>query len=344
MTKLRLAAAAALLSMGAAGCGGRDADPAVNPDKIRLSTRRFDRALAALDTNKLAAGLQSLEQKYPDFLGFYLDTLMGFRVERNFSEDNPGVRDGLHSFLTQHDYRGVFDSVHAHFPDTKSIEEDLRKGFAYYQHYFPQRRVPTVVYFTSGLNSWNAITYGDLLGIGLDMYLGPQYPFYESVGIPAYAALKLKPDYIPADVFRTLFRDTYPFENDAQSLLSMMLQRGKEQYFLEKVVPFVADTVRFGFTAAQLGWCKKSEAGILNFLASQDLLYETNLQKVTRYVTDGPASLGFPPEAPGNVGTYLGYRIVESWMERHDDATLETLLDSSHDAQRFLQESGYKPR
>lgn len=342
MNNLRLAAAAVLLCAGLVGCG-RDANPSVNPDKIQLSTRRFDRDLAALDTSSLAAGLQGLRQKYPDFLGFYLDTLMGFQIEGNFTDTTHGVREGLRSFLTQHDYRGVFDSVAAHFPDTKNIEADLRKGFAYYQHYFPQRKIPAVVYFISGLNSWNAITYGDLLGIGLDMYLGPQYPFYASVGIPAYTTVKLKPSYIPADVFRTLYRDSYPFDADAQSLLSMMLQRGKEQYFLKKVVPFTDDTVRFGFTAAQLQWCRENEGGILNFFTAQDLLYETNLQKVSRFVTDGPASTGLPPEAPGNVGTYLGYRIVEEWMKEHD-LTLQALLDDKRDSQRFFQESGFKPR
>lgn len=315
----------------------------MNPDEIRLVTRRFDRDLAMLDTTRLAAGLKTLQQKYPDFLNFYLDTLMGFQVEGNFADSATGVREGLHSFLTQRDYRGVFDSVAAHFPDTRNIEDDLRKGFAYYRHYFPQGKVPTVIYFISGLNSWNAITYGDLLGIGLDMYLGPQYPFYASVGIPAYTTAKLRPAYIPVDVFRTLYRDKHPFDADAQSLLSMMLQRGKEQYFLEKVVPFAEDTVKFGFTAAQLQWCRENEAGILNFLTAQDLLYETNLQKVSRFVTDGPASTGFPPEAPGNVGTYLGYRIVEEWMKDHD-ATLQTLLADKHEPQQFLQESGYKPR
>jgi hypothetical protein len=155
---------------------------------------------------------------------------------------------------------------------------------------------------------------------------------------------KLTPAYIPVDVMRTLHRAYYPFVSDAQPLLAMILQRGKEQYFLKKVFPSAPDSVLLGYTGAQAEWCNENEAGIYNALASEDLLFETNLQKIMRYVTDGPASAGFPPEAPGNVGTFLGLRIVEAWMDKHDDVTLPALLEQRQDAQRFLQESGYKPR
>ena len=329
--------------MLAAACSSAD-KPSVNASDISLSTRRFDRDLAALDTSNLAAGLQSLRQKYPDFLGFYLDTLMGFRVNGVYSDTVAGIREGVRTFLTHPDYRGLFDTVAAHFPNTKSIEEDLRKGFAYYRHYFPQKPIPKIIYFTSGLNSWSAITYGDILGIGLDMYLGPHYPHYAAVGIPVYISARCTPVYIPADAFRAIYREEHPFNPDGQALLHMILERGKEQYFLSKILPDLQDSVRLGFTAAQTEWCRENEGGIYNALVSEGLLYETNLQKIYRFVSDGPASAGFPPEAPGNVGSYLGLRIVESWMDSHDDVTLAELLNQELDAGRFLQESGYKPR
>lgn len=344
MKNFCVAALTAALCLAFVSCGDGRSTPSVDVSEIKLNTRRFDRDLATLDTSQLSAGLQNLQQKYPDFLGFYLDTLMGFRVQGNYSDTAVGVREGFRTFLTHPDYRGLFDTVAAHFPHTKSTDADLQKGFAYYHHYFPQKPVPGVVYFVSGLNSWSAITYGDLLGIGLDMYLGRQYPFYASVGIPAYAVEKLAPAYIPADAFRALYRDDHPFETDARSLLDMMIQRGKEQYFLNQILPHTPDSVKLGFTGAQTKWCTENEAQIYNALASEELLYETNLQKIMRYVSDGPAAVGFPHEAPGNIGTFIGLRIVEAWMEKHDGIALQALVEERHDSQRFLQESGYKPR
>jgi len=326
------------------GCRSASSQPDVSDVAVNLDIRRFERDLAALDTSNPSAGLPALAQRYPDFLNFYLDTLMGFGLRGNYTQASPGLGSGLRLFLSQRDYRGVFDSVAKHFPDTGAFAADLRKGFQYYRHYFPQRPVPRVVTFISGLNSWNAITYGNLLGIGLDMYLGKDYPFYASVGVPTYASARFTPAYIVPDAFRTLYRDFNPFDTDGRTLLDMMIQRGKEQYFLSKVVPFAADTLRTGYTGAQAAWCAENETGIWNFFISENLLYETNLQKVLRYVTDGPNTPQLPAEAPGNVGTFTGMRIVEAWMEAHPDATLQTLLADRTDAQKFLEDSGYKPR
>jgi hypothetical protein len=49
-------------------------------------------------------------------------------------------------------------------------------------------------------------------------------------------------------------------------------------------------------------------------------------------------------ESPGNVGSWLGLQIVKSYMNAHSDMTLEQLMAESKDAQRFLQESRYKPK
>src|SRR5690606_36068066 len=110
-----------------------------------------------------------------------------------------------------------------------------------------------VVYFASGLNSWTAITYEDdreFLGIGLDMFFGENYPFYVSVGIPQYMTQRLLPASIPAHAFRAIYEDLVPFTAEEKTLLDMMIQRGKAQYFLSKVIPFVPDTIRFGYTGA----------------------------------------------------------------------------------------------
>lgn len=336
---VRISALALLVS----SCSDNKKTPDVSKIKVQLESRRLDRDLLALDTNRLAEGLTALEARYPDFLNFYLDTLMGFDIKGRYSDTAGGVREGLKVFLSHKDYRGLFDTVAAHFPDTKNIEQELSKGFSYMKYYFPDYQVPKIVYFTSGLNSYSAITYGDIAGIGLDMYLGPEYPFYASVGIAAYLTRRLKPEYIPVDVFKVIYRDDHPFTMDDRTLLDMMIQHGKEQYFLEQVLPFTDDTLRLGYTAAQLEWCRANEAQVYNYFVKDNMLFDTRLQKVARYVNDGPGSTGMPAESPGNVGAFIGWQIVHSYMKEHPDVTLPQLL-RDQDAQRFLQESKYKPR
>jgi hypothetical protein len=327
------------------GCSEESKAPSVSHIEVNLNSRRLDKDLEKLDTLALVEGLKELKTKYPDFLDFYLDTLMGFGIRGDYSPENPAIQQGLYVFLTHPDFRGVFDSIQAHYADVQGIEANLSKGFQYLKYYFPDYKIPSLVYISSGLNNWAVFTYDTLVGIGLDMYLGANYPFYRSVGIPDYISRRFSEPYIAPNVFQAIYRDWYPFVAEGRTLLDMMLQRGKEQYFLKKILPFVADSVRIGYTKPQLAWCEENEAGIYNFFVKDNLLYETNWQKILRYVNDGPNSVGMPPESPGNIGSWLGLKIIEAYMRENPQTTLPELLKmNTQDAQQILYKSKYKPR
>lgn len=322
-----------------------DKKPDVSNININLVSKRLDKDLYAIDTNNIALGLQGLQQKYPDFLGFYLDTLMGFSINHDFIDSNPGIQKGLKTFLTHKDYRGVFDSVLARYPDEEIINKELVKGFKYVKYHFPKYETPEIIYLVSGLNNYGALTYGDhIIGVGLDMFLGEEYPFYKSVGIPEYFSKQLTREYIPVAVFRTVYRETNPFVADGRVLLDMMIQSGKEMYYVKQVLPQVKEATILAYTDEQLQWCEENEAMVYDFFARKELLYENNLQKVVRYVMDGPSATGMPSESPGNIGAWLGLQIVESYMHLHPEKTLKELVEDPIDPQRFLMESKYKPK
>ncbi|MBS1776951.1 MAG: hypothetical protein JSS64_11800 [Bacteroidetes bacterium] len=326
------------------GCGsGQDSRPNIKNIKVSPIVFRFDRDMAKLDTAKIEMGLMSLKKKYPEFLDFYLDNLMGFGIREDYADTSAGIRLGLRPFLAHPDIRALFDTVDKHFPNVDAPTSSLIEGFKYVKYYFPHFKVPTIVYFISGLNQWSAITLdSSLVGVGLDMYLGSQYPFYKAVQIPQYVIRKCSPEYISTNVFQAIFRDWYPVEMEDKNLLQLMLQRGKEQWFLAHILPNTPDSIRLGFTAAQLSWCEKNEALIYNFFIAQNLLYETSPNKVYRFVFDGPSTTGMPAESPGNIGTWLGYRILQAYAEMHPKVDFQQIL-SLPDAQKILQDSKYKP-
>jgi len=325
-------------------CDSDNDAPDVSDVKLSLNTQRFDRDIAEIDTQRIPEGLVALHKKYPDFLDFWLDNLMQFGVNGHYSDTAIGVHEHLRTFLTYKDFRGLFDTVAKHFPDTRSIDEPLERGFQYYKHYYPQRGVPKVIYFVSGLNNWSAVTVDtSVLAIGLDMFLGAGYPFYKSVGIPDYMYQQLRLQSAPVFGFRAIYQDSHPFVIENKSLLDLMVQRGKEQYFLAKMLPFVPDATRLGFSDAQTEWCYKNEALVYNFFVKGSMLYETNWGKILRYVNDGPSAAGMPSESPGNVGTWLGWQIVKAYAAKHPKLGLEELF-AIKDAQVILQEGGYKPR
>jgi hypothetical protein len=333
-----------LIACSLYSCGESNDAPDVSDVKITLSTRRLDQDMAKLDTNNLAVGLQQLQGKYPDFLSFYLDTLISLGTNGNYSDTNIAIQNGLRSYLTHKDYRGVFDTVIKHYPDTKKLDAELEKGFRYMKHYYPDYHVPKVVYLVSWLNNWGAFTYDStIVGIGLDMFLGERYPYYQAVGIPQYWSEQLKSGYIPVAVFKAIYRDKQPFAMEGKNLLDMMIQRGKEMYFLDHILPDAEKHTKLAYTQKQLEWCEANEALIYNFFVAQNFLYETNWQKILRYVNEGPNSAGLP-ESPGNVGTWLGWQIVKAYAAQNPKMTLEQIINDKQEAQQFLLLSKYKPK
>lgn len=325
--------------------------PDVSHIKVSLPTSRFDIDLYAIDTNHIGDGLQKLKAKYPDFLDYFLDTLMAYNIRGNYSDTVAGIREGLKPFLVFKDFADLEDSIKQHYPDTRKTDEELTEAYKNMKYYFPSYPIPKVVYLNLGLSRWPAFPLdSSTLCIALDMFLGDHFPHYKSVGLPDYLMVHRRQSYIPVSAFTALYRGLHPFSIDDRTLLDLIIQRGKEQYFLHKIFPDKPDSVVFGYTQRQVDWCNKNEALIYNFFIHQNLLYNKEAHSITPYITEGPFATGLESPAapvkntPGNVGTWLGYKIVSSYMANHPTTTLPQLLAFQTDAARFLDEAKYKPR
>jgi len=245
--------------------------------------------------------------------------------------------------LTYKDYRALFDTVFLRFPDVKAIDAEMLDLFKHIKYYFPEKKLGTVYYFTTGLNFWSAVTVDSAVGIGLDMYLGKQYPFYASVQIPAYQIERCEREYIPVNAAKAIYEDMYEFNAEGKTLLDLMIIKGKEQLFLEYTMPDKKEDLLIGYTPTQLKWCLDNEGMIWSYFAKQKLLYSTHWQQILRYVNDGPNSTGMPPESPGNIGTFIGWQIVRKYLEEHPEKKWTDLLNDKTDSQALLREAAYKP-
>lgn len=305
---------------------------------LRYQSFPFYKDYIALDTQHIGESLTKLEKKYPHFLNFYLDTVMSLNMHGQFSDTNKV----FNSLLTFKDYRHLFDTVLQVFPNTKEQDQAIITAFKNLKYNDSSFRIPTkVYYFISYLNN-SAFTYSDtVLGVGLDMFLGRNFKPYESVGIPAYATIRFTKENIPVWACRVVYENRFPFNPDNKNLLDLMVEKGKEIYFLKKCLPEIPEHLLLGFTEEQMKWCNENEALIYNFFIQHKLLYETRLQEIMRYVLDGPNTPGFAPESPGNLGTFIGWKIITDYA-KNEKADLETVL-KQQDPQLILREANYKP-
>jgi len=331
-----------LTALVMSGCSGSGTKKKVDVSAVEVPFKsiRFDRELLACDTNRLMQTVDSLGNRYPDFASVYFQELTGFAQ----GEDTVAFLRSLRHFLTYKDYRNLFDTVVKRFPDVKEQDRQLLALFRHIRHYFPEKKLGTVYYFITGLNFWSAVTVDSAVGVGLDMYLGKDYPFYPSVQLPDYQIARCEKEYIPVNVARAIYQDMSPFNAEGKTLLDLMLQRGKEQLFLEYTMPDASEELLMGYTPEQLQWCRDNEGMIWNYFAKEKLLYSTHWQDILRYVNDGPTSTGMPPESPGNIGTFIGWQLARTYLDKHPEAKWNDFVKDTRPAQRILEEAGYKPR
>jgi hypothetical protein len=125
-------------------------------------------------------------------------------------------------------------------------------------------------------------------------------------------------------------------------LVSQMIYKGKMLTAMKKLFPEKHDSVLTGYSNAQLEWCKQNEKNIWSFFIEHKLLFSSEQNQIMKYLSEGPTTNGFPKESPANIGQYIGYRIVNAYLEKHPDTELNTLLNEE-DYKKILNESEYKP-
>ncbi|HRP90543.1 MAG TPA: hypothetical protein PKX92_10955 [Edaphocola sp.] len=310
---------------------------------VAVSFKPFYLDFSTLDTNNFSAGILKLKDKYPQFLDFYLDTLLPFGAIKGQYSDAK-IMAPIRNILIYKDYVALTDTVIKVFPDTKKQDEKILEVLKRTKYYLPQVVLPReVVYMESMLNNWTAFIHNKTLGIGLDMFLGPDFRPYETFSIPKFALINHTPECVPLWAAKALYMDAFPQEPASRkSLLEIMIENGKEMLFLEKVLdPEFKQNLIFAYTPEQMKWVDANEALIFNLLIQQQLLYSKDVQSIMRYVTPGPNSAGFPAEAPGNIGTFIGYKILKAF-ETQTHKPLKEILTIT-DANQIFQQSKYKP-
>lgn len=327
-----------LLLFSFASCSSSD-NSEISSIPISVDYIEFYKDFTALDTAQLQEGLDHLKEKYPDFLDFYIDTLSGLNIHGNYAEH---LKD-IQQFLTFKDFKQLFDTINIVFPETQKINKSLNDLFQHVKYYDGDFYIPEkVYYFASALNGFVVpIQSKKNMGVGLDMFLGKDFWAYRSIGIPDYALIKFGADQIPVWVAKAIYEDKYPFNFTDLNLLEIMIAQGKEIYFLEQVLPSFPTFSLLGYTKEQFEWANQNEALIYNTFIQNELLYNKEQQKIMRFVNDGPNTPGFDIESPGNIGTFIGYKIIQSYAKRTKLSLMEVL--NSLNAQEILKKANYKP-
>lgn len=320
----------------------------INTEKINL-TIKFQRFDDDLFKAKNALEIVALEKKYPDFYPVYMYQLMGDITQTNQSALEAAA-NLMRNFSTIPEFGlGLKQRADSVFPTFEPFIEDLTEAMKRYKYYFPKDTIPEFITFISPLRiNFPVIEGKNQIGIGLDMYLGSDFKPYHSFQLadqfPNYRVRKMRKEYLLRDLITAICENKLKPLGNKSRLIDEMIYEGKILYMVNSLIPETADSIKIGYTPAQLKWAKQNESEIWASLVDSKVLYITEPDEIRHYINDGPftTAKGFGAGTSPRIGSFVGWQIVKKYMANNPQLSLQQLLAVS-DSDDILNKSKYKP-
>jgi hypothetical protein len=303
---------------------------------VNIKVHRFDQALFSLPPDSIPVMVPKLEKDFGPFF-----ELFGANIIQIGNSNQRDFGPMLQKFVTDFNMQTAYSETQKNYKEVSDLTEEITKGFKYYKYYFKKKSVPELYFYMGGFNQ-SIVTSENILGIGLDKYLGKNCAFYSHLGLASYQSYKMQKEFIVPDCFRAVAWSEFPYIDSIDNLVSNMIYQGKIQYFMKSMLPDIPDTLLFAYTNKQWEWCTNNEHTMWAYLIDKKQLFTTTQIDIKRYVDDAPFTSTFPHDSPGRTGVWMGWQMVNKYMEQHPEITLEQLM-LDNDFQKIMNGSKYNP-
>ena len=318
------------------------------PLPVDIEIVRFDSALLAVRTTEVKADVDSLFARYPDFMPLWSNSVLynylGFLEDAGYVKmaDDSSFVYQLPVFL--HDkFTGLeqanYDSKKV-FADITPIKQALNGAYGRWLSMEPAHEVPTI-YFMLSAFFYPLIAIDADMALGVECYLGSDYPFYDQV-VYNYQKQTMRPECIPVNIILQDLKLSYHGSATSDRLIDEMIYQGKIMYAAAAMFPELPAYEIMGYPEEKWLWCEKYEADLWKTMMDKQVLFSQDPATQASFLSDGPFTSEISQDSPARIGTWIGWRIVEQYMENNEDVSLLQLLNNN-DAQQILELSKYRP-
>ncbi|MDZ4715004.1 MAG: gliding motility lipoprotein GldB [Cytophagales bacterium] len=284
----------------------------------------------------------STKKQLVDFMSAHPDTRDIFFNRGAYPGDSAFINQLFLRFTNPH-IDTLLQETHRVFGDGQWLAREFQQTFANLRHYYPSFPLPRIQTNISGLENDLYVT-DSIVFIGLDYFLGPGSKFRPN-NMYEYMLRRYTRDFVVPSVVLLIGVDSRinKINSEDRTALAEMIAYGKAYYFAKKILPCTPDHVLMGYTQEELAGSQKWENLIWSRLIQDQVLYSTSHLIKQKYLAERPKTIEVGEECPGRIAQWVGWRIVEKYMQSHPEITLPALMES-RDAQLLFRESGYKPQ
>ena len=318
-----------------------------DPLKVDVSNIELDLKLIRMDEVVFNAKWDSpqltnvvLSDEYVGYYKFYTQ----FILNNQMDVEDPNMGKYIAGFANDKTMKEFFEASEDHFGGDKfdSYLEEMEMAFKHFKFYYPSEPIPVVFTFQSGFN-YKIVPNDTLLGIGLEWYIGSDNELIKRLSpqaFPVYEKEKMQPDYLVVDAIKGFLKVKFQDKMTMDNLLSVMVFYGKIMYLTDAMIHNKSDALKMNYTDEEWNWCVDNEKEIWIFLAENNLLFDSSMREITKWVNNGPFTNGLSQESPSRVGIWIGWQMVKQYMERNPKTSLQRMVEME-DNSLFL--NNYKP-
>ena len=238
-------------------------------------------------------------------------------------------------------WRELYVEVQKKYGDFNPVKKEVETLFKHIKYYFPKTKTPKVITIISEMDYKSKAIYADsLVVISLELYLGKNHKFYQ---FPNYLKQNFEERQITPDIVSSFagLKISPVVEKD---LLSQMIYYGKQLYLKDLLLPDYTDAEKMGYSPEQISWCQENESYMWRYFIEKEMLYSNDQKLISRFINPAPFSkfyLEIDNESPGQVGAWIGWQIVRSFVQ-NNDMPLANVLKTN--AKEIFVKSKYKPK
>jgi hypothetical protein len=321
-------------------CDNEGTAPNVSNIKVDVRLERFEKSFFHIDSNNIAPGLLKVRSEFPDFYPDFMQNILGV----SGSDNDTTTLSVTRKFLSS--YSSLSAELEKKFTSTMDLEKEIKMGFQFVKHYFPNYKIPKLVTYIGTLDAPGVAMTRSYMAIGLQQFAGKDFQGYYTAEVaqmfPAYITRRFDPEYIPANCMKAVADDLFPDKSNGRPLIEQMIEKGKQWWLLDKFMPNAPDSVKTGYTKKQLNWCKENEGLIWNYFVTSENLEVIEPDVIQNYIGESPTTQGMPGSSPGNIGQWVGWQIVKKFADKNPSLKPEDIMNSP--ARKILTEAKYKPK
>jgi hypothetical protein len=304
--------------------------PDVSPESVNLKIENLEDSIANIGTKTQLVGLLTRQPLLRDY----------FFKRTSYPSDSVFINT-IFKRVTNPHFDSLLYETKKKFGNEHFLQDQFQQAFANLKYYYPYARIPKVQTVISGLDN-DLFVSDSLIIVSLDFYLGKGAKYRPTMY--EYLLRQYEPsNIVPSVMLIYGISPRYNATNlNDRTILADMVAYGKSYYFAKHMLPCVPDSVLTWYTREEIEGSKKNQDLIWKRFVEDRVLYSTSHTIKQKFLGERPKTTEVGEKCPGRIGQWMGWQIVNAYMDSHESTTLPQLMKISN-AEKLFKESRFKP-